>query len=230
MNSRISQEIILILEENFGGELTDPQGGVTRRIFDLMASTKTFTSVSSTVGQMDEEGLIVRDMPNLKRTTRIALNCGKFEGQFRPGRKSVQVITEQASRSLASLLENNVQEAIDAHVAYAIETMDTDDIPAVQQLREELAMTRNELRLERRKPREAEEQLAVLRSQLDQVRTELEEEREQHRIAKHNAEIWRERAVGRVETSDAIQTLASALRPESARALEQLMRETPLGR
>lgn len=222
--STLKEEIILILEE-LGGEVVDRDGQAVRQIFKRVASTGTYSSVSTAVGELEQAGLVVRDQPNLKRTTRVALNGPGV----RPGRKSLEVVMEKVSRTLADAVRADLQLVIDAHVAAGMQEQGTD--PAkLEETEHKLAMAQAEVGDLRLKLRDAEAEPTRLRGQLDQVRQELEETREQLRIAQHNTEVWRRNAMGKPKVREMLTTFRDHLDDDSRRELDRLMRELPGGK
>lgn len=210
----VQDEILAILEE-LGGEVVDPKGRASRKIFDRVASTGIYSTVGAALRQLEEQGLIVRDMPTLKSTTRIALNR---EGT-RPGMQSMEVVLERFSRSMADQLSDTVHALIETHVAYSLEQAGSTQAE-VDLLKEQLALKGVEIRDLKRQLREESATPARLRAQVDQLRSELEEECEARRIAEHNAQVWK---------NNALRKPADHLDPEERRALDRLMRELPRG-
>lgn len=220
---RVQDEIILVLEE-LGGEVREGSGLAVRKIFERMATTKSYTEVSSLMSDLEAEGKIIRDMPSLKRTTRVAL-AGRG---FAPPVKDIKVVLEQFSRTLAEDLEGTVNHLVDAHVAAKLEEqrskMTAEANGELQAENDKLRKTVEKLR-ERVKENEAEPMR--LRGELDQAEAEIESLRERLRVAEHNVEVWKQNAIGRPAFREAMAAFKDKLRDDDRRALERMMRELP---
>lgn len=210
----VKDEILLVLRD-LGGEVVSPEGLATRRIAERLASTASYTSVSNAVGQLERAGLLVRDQPNLKRCTRIAL-AGPG---VRPGRKSAQVLAEQASRALAAELEGALSGVLDG-----LEQAHQVAVEAREERLRVLALERDQARRERDEARsERDAALYAYRA----VEEELAEAREQAQIAEHNAEVWRRQALERPRVRELLGAVRDQLEPTQRRELEQLMKTLP---
>lgn len=210
----VKDEIVVVLRE-LGGEVVSPDGLATRRVAERVASTGSFTAVSTALGQLERDGVVVRDQPNLKRTTRIAL-AGPG---VRPGRKGAAVLAERASRVLARELEDALGSVLDgleqAHQA-ALEA--AEERACTHALASERA---------RRERDQAREEARVQRAAREAAETEVAELRERAQIAEHNAQVWRRQALERPRVRELLATVSSQLPAETRRELEQLMRTLP---
>ena len=222
---RVHDEVLLVLEE-LGGEVRDSSGLAVRKIFERMATTSTYTDVSSIMKDLEEEGLIIRDQPSLKRTTRVAL----ADRGFAPPVKDVKVVLEQFSRSLAEDLEGTVNRLVDAHVQTELAKRE-DEVSA--QMNAELEKRNKQLQEQvgelREKVKRAQEKPASLQAKNDQLEQEVADLRERLRIAEHNAEVWKQNAMGKPRFREAMAAFKDKLPPEQKRQLERMMREVPSG-
>lgn len=213
----VKDEILTVLEE-LGGEVADPRGFATRQLAARIASASSAAQVSTALGQLDREGLVERDQPNLKRCTRIAL-AGPG---VRPGRKSAQVLAEQASRALARELEGALGQTIGA-----LEQAHQAALEAAEERARTHALASERTRRERDQARE--ERDAAL-SAYRAVEEELAQAREELQITRHNAEVWQRQALGRADVRRTLVALRDQLPGDQRQALERLMRELPEGR
>lgn len=213
----VKDEVLTVLRE-LGGEVVDPDGFATRQLAARVASAASSTQVSTELGKLDRDGLVERDQPNLKRCTRIAL-AGPG---VRPGRKSAQVLAEQASRALARELEGALEGVLDG-----LEEAHQAALDAAEERARTHALASERTRRERDQARE--ERDAAL-SAHRAVEEELAEVREQAQIARHNAEVWQRQALGRADVRRTLTALRDQLPAGQRQALERLMRELPEGR
>lgn len=209
----IRDEVLLILEQEYGGEVRDPQGLAARKLFERCATTSSAGVVSTTLKQLDDEGVIVRDMPNMKRCTRIAMNDGRFE----PGRKSLAVVSQYLAKTMADTFEQQVQHVVDAQSEARAQELANEQVEAIQQ---ELDLQKQEVKALRSKLASAE---APLQAKIDQLEQELTEVREQLRIAEHNAEVWKRKTR---QVNDRIDSIRDRLSPDERRAIDRMMRQT----
>lgn len=221
------REAILQALEDLGGEVTCSSGKAVRKIFNELPAQyqKDYTKVSSEMARLEDDGLVYRDMPALKSTTRVAL----VKPGVRPGRKNIKVVMEKASRGMAQMLEHELQNAIDAHVAMARAQFEAEQAPECDH-EDELAQLRNQVKALKGQLRDAQNAPAALQAQLDQQRTENEELREQLRIANHNVDVWRRQALGKPNVREMLTTVRDTLDPKQRQLLEGLMRELPSSR
>lgn len=210
----VKDEILTVLRE-LGGEVVDPGGLATRRIAERLASTASYTSVSTVLGQLERDGVVVRDQPNLKRTTRIAL-AGPG---VRPGRKGATVLAERASRAMAAELERALGDVLDG-----LEQAHQAALEAAEERARTHALASERARRERD---QAREEARVQRAAREAAETEVAELRERAQIAEHNAEVWRRQALERPRVRELLATVSSQLPAETRRELEQLMRTLP---
>lgn len=223
MSERLKDEILTILNE-LGGEVLDDDGKAVRKIFERVASTGTYSSVSTAIGELDKAGVVVRDMPNLKRTTRIAINGPGV----RPGRKNLDVVMEQVSRLMADTLRVELQQVVDAHVAAGLDEQGVDP-DQMADLREKLAMAEARIGDLKLALREAQQAPAQLRAQLDQARQELAEKTEKLTNTERSLESWKRNALGRPVVREMLAEVKDRLDPKVRAELERLMRELPSG-
>lgn len=220
----IKDEVLAVLEE-LGGEVTDPDGYAVRRVFERIASTANFTAVSGAVGELDKAGLVVRDMPTLKTTTRIALN----RPGVRPGRKALVVVMEQVSRLMAATLETELQTVIDAHVEAGMmeNGVHPDD---VADLRDRLAAAEQRVRAQSASIAELRAEPARLRERLAEVEAALAEEREARANAERALESWKRKALGKAAVRETLIEIRDLVDPAAVAEIDRIMRELPRGR
>lgn len=225
----VRDEFLKILLEEFGGEVFDPGGGVIRKIYDRMATSTSYVAVSGMISTLDRQGLVIRDMPSMKRTTRIALP----EYSSHPPRKALSVVLQETSQTMVSSIEDQVSALIDAEAQRLASEVADDRLQAELGLREEeidrlnadLAAARSEIASLRR-----DSGNAALQAQIDQLKQELAEEREQRRIAENNAEVWRRNAMGKPKVKEMMAAIKDRLDPAQRKQLESLMTEVPASR
>lgn len=223
---RTKQEILTVLEEELGGEVRDAGGLAVRRIFERIASTESYTTVSSLMSDLEAEGKIIRDMPSLKRTTRVAL-AGRG---FAPPVKDLKVVLEQFSRTMVDGLEGTVNRMIDAHVEIRLQQERAEiQAEADAELRAENERLQAEVERLKGAVQEARQEPMRLRSQLDQAEADRESLEDRLKVAEHNAEVWRQNAMGRPRFREAMSALRDRLDDDERKQLDRLMRSLPEG-
>ena len=210
----VKDEIVAVLRE-LGGEVVSPEGLATRQVAERVASTGSFTAVSTALGQLERDGIVERDQPQLKRTTRIAL-AGPG---VRPGRKGAAVLAERASRVLARELESELDGVLDG-----LEQAHQAALEAAEERARAHALASERTRRERD---EAREEARVQHAAREAAETEVAELREELQIARHNAGVWQRQALERPRVRELLSTVSDQLTSESRRDLEQLMRSLP---
>lgn len=205
--ARVHDEVLIILEE-LGGEVVEPGGAATRLIFERVSCTTNFATVSTAIGDLEKRGLLVRDQPSLKRTTRIAL----ARDGVRPGRKALPVAMEHLSRSMSEAVEATVRDVIEAERQAIHAEFEAQDRAAESN---EIANLRSQLQ-------DRTNEVTVLRASLDQVRKERDDALEAQRIAEHNADVWRSK---RLRAPELMEQIRDRLSPEERRDLERMMKE-----
>lgn len=227
MSNRLKQEVQTVLLEVFGGEVKSPDGLAGRLLFKHISSTGTYTTLSSALGQMDKDGLLVRDMPSKKRCTRIALP----EYSSYPARKSLETVIEQATVELAALLSPQVRAVIDAETDFLRSGMEEEIARRVEErvavLEQEAAVAKEEWS---QGMMDREARLELRSAQVANAEAEMAEMREQLRIAHHNTETWKRKAQNRGQqpvSSERFAKLRDKLPDAQRRELDALMRELP---
>lgn len=214
----LRDDVIRTLKD-LGGEILDTNGLATRRLHEMLGdhAPSRQATLSSLLSELERNGEIVRDQPNLKRTTRIAVN----RPGIRPGRKSLEVIVEQAGRYMAAQIEHDVQAAIDAHVSAAQD--------GVEQLEDEVRRLKRHSAQLRQQRDEARRQRDELRRRVETDADTMNLLRERLAVAERNIETWRRNALGRPNVRAAITTIREELDPGLRSQLDELMRELPTG-
>lgn len=225
----VADRVLAIIEEA-GGEIVGQNA--SRYIKDRMPDNDPF-QVSSVLGQLDQRGAIVRDMPNTRTVIRIAIN----DGRFAPARKSVDVIVQDHMKRLAKDLQENLDRPLPE-----ISGPDTDEIDRVRGLVESLQNELHEsetqldlsraqvqsLKSELQTARNRAETLAAQVAELDQVRADLAEARTI--IQRQNDNIARMNRGKKPTVQEAMATIEEHLGPERAkelREMQQLMQPGP---
>lgn len=205
--------------KDLGGEIIDTNGLATRRLHEMLGANAPSrqATLSSLLSELERDGEIVRDQPNLKRTTRIAIN----RPGIRPGRKSLEVIVEQAGRFMAAQIEHDVQATIDAHVIAAQD--------GVEQLEDEVRRLKRHATQLKRQRDEARRERDARRREVETLRDNEQLLRERLRIAEQNGETWRRNALGRRSVRETLTTVREELDPGLRSQLDELMRELPTG-
>lgn len=222
-SSKLKEEILTVIEE-LGGEVIDTDGFAARRVFERVASTGTYTAVSTALGELDKAGAIVRDMPNMKRTTRIAL----ADRGFAPARKSLSVVSQELASSIAGEMETMVERVIEAEVQGRVAEYECERCEAAERDAELARQEAKALRSENATLR-ANNVNTSLKAQVDQLKAELADERERIRTLERSVESWKQNAMGRPVVREMLAEVKDQLDPKTRAELEKLMRELPSG-
>jgi hypothetical protein len=232
MSKTVKQRIADAILEHFDGEIVDVEGKVTRELHKHLPEMS-FATLSSVITEMDQAGLIVRDMPSQRKCTRIALP----EHSSHPSRKSLESLIASATTEITAILLPQVQAAIDAGVEVGIANaapvdsvaQDRLDIEAEVEIRTAAMVSA----LERLMKKQAShsDNMDQIRDELVEVELMLETEttdlKARLAIAENNVRVWREKAEGRTNVTEAMATIRTKLSHQDRNELDRMMRAVP---
>lgn len=216
----IAARILEVLEAA-GGEVTGKNA--TRYIKDKLPDVDDF-HVSSVLGFMDRRGQIVRDMPNTRRVTRVAIN----DGRFAPGRKAPDVIIQEHTKQMAAELKEQLE--YDAIEASGPSTEELERVQAtVESLHQDLSEARDTIKVLQRDLAEEKRQATIMAEKVKDHRQLVEQLDDAKRtIAKLNKNIARMNSGRRPQTiNEAIDTIEERLGSEKAHELRRIAQSVP---